>query len=246
MKAEVERQTFTLAICLAAMMHLWLFTAFRPASGSGLAGSLVPPATHYLAPSSDSASAAGIDVRTVWSPVFFSLPSEMGFSRDMLQEKLHTRLTFKQPAETQSFLEIDPVSPSAAMQTAPQKLMLTAGRTMAPRPPALDFSFSEDFPAPRRVYMDPGLKARLLGGIVLPPELNKAGESAWEIRADITVSEEGAVRHVFLEQPLEMAALNQSIVRMLHGLRFKPGDRPMEGRVEVYSPESDPGEDEVK
>lgn len=246
MKAEVERQTFTLAICLAAMMHLWLFMGFRPAGGSGLAGSRVPPATHYLASSSDSSSATGIDVRTVWSPVVFSLPSEMGFSRDRLQEKLHTRLAFKQPAETQSFLEVDPVSPSAAMQTAPQKLMLTADRRMAPRPPALDFSFSEDFPAPRRVYMDPGLKERLLGGIVLPPELNKAEGSAWEVRAEITVSEEGAVQHVFLEQPLDTSVLNQSIVRMLHGLRFKPGDRPVEGCIEVYSPESNPEEDEAQ
>ena len=67
-------------------------------------------------------------------------------------------------------------------------------------------------------------------------------DAAWEVRADITVSSEGVVEHVFLEQPLETAALNQSILRLLHGLRFKPGDNTMVGHIEVYSPGTGSGE----
>ena len=70
----------------------------------------------------------------VWSPVLFSLPSDMGFSRDLLQEKLHTRLTFKQSDKTESFLAVDSSPRDVGMAVDPQELMLTAGMRSAPRP----------------------------------------------------------------------------------------------------------------
>jgi len=172
----------------------------------------------------------------------FSLPSKLGFSRDLLQEKLHTRLTFRQPAETESFLEVASTARNAGAENIPCELMLTAGGNAAPRPPSHAFRPLENQPAPRRVYMDDGLKERLVGGVVLPPKLNKKADAAWEIRADISVSKQGAVQHVFLEQPLEAASLNQALIRLLHGLRFKPGNGPVEGRIEIYSPAVAPGE----
>ncbi|MCK5676799.1 MAG: hypothetical protein KAH99_07275 [Verrucomicrobia bacterium] len=250
MKNEGKRRAIGLAVCLAVMMHLLLFMAIRPANGNGLEGMPVSPETHYLANPSDSLPVHGCDIRTIWSPVLFSLPSEIGFSRDLLQEKLHIRLTFKQPPEMENFLEIDPAlvlrSSSEAGSTrpalVPQELMLTGKGKASPRLPSHALRPLEHRPAPRRLYMVPELKERLVGGIVLPPELNKKGDAAWEIRADISISRQGAVRHVFLEQPLKAAGLNQAIIHLLHGLRFKPGDDPVEGCIEIYSPEAAHGE----
>lgn len=227
-----------LAVCLAVMMHLLLFMAVRPADRSGLAGVLVPPRTHYLARPSSPSPDQESDVRTVWSPVLFSLPSRMGFSRDMLDEKLHTRLTFKQLDDTERFLDVDRVSRSLDGTIVPRNLTMAFSENAVPKPPSMESPALENRAAPRRVHMTSGLKQRLVGGIVLPPDLNKQGNAAWEVRADMTVSTQGAIRHVFLEQPLEDAALNQAIIRLLHGLRFKPGDAPVEGYIEIYSPET--------
>lgn len=244
MKNKENLRILELAVCLAAMMHLWLFMAIRPANGDSLAGAPVPPETHYLAHASGPAPTHAGDVRTVWSPVLFSLPSEMGFSRDLLQEKLRTRLTFKQPDETESFLVVDSTPRDFGAEVIPRELMLAAGRRAAPRPPYGIFQPVENRPAPRRVYVAPALKERLEGGIVLPPELNRKGDTAWEVHADITISKLGTIRHVFLEKPLEPASLNRRIIQLLYRLRFKPGDGPVEGRIEIYSPEADfaPGE----
>ena len=42
---------------------------------------------------------------------------------------------------------------------------------------------------------------------------------------------------MFLEQPLESAPLNQQVLQLLYGLRFKPGAGSVEGSIEIYSPE---------
>jgi len=238
-----KRIAIELAICLAVMMHLLLFMVVRPADGNGLSGAPVPPETYYLARPSGPLPASGSGVRAVWSPLLFSLPSEMGFSRILLLEKLRTRLTFRQPDEPESFLEVEPASRYAGAEAVPQELMLTTGEHAAPRPPSGTFPPRGNPPAPRhRVYVAPELKERLVGGIVLPSELNKEVETAWEARADISISKQGVVQHVFLEQPLEAAPLNQAIIQLLHGLRFKPGGGSVEGRIEIYSPEAVPGE----
>lgn len=244
MKSTKKRRAIGLAVGLAVAMHLLLFIVVRPVNGSGLSGALVPPETHYLAPPSGSVPEPGIDIRTVWSPLLFSLPSEMGFSRDLLQEKLRTRLTFRQSDATESFLEVDLASRKVGEELVSQELLVAAGRKMAPHPPSSASRLLENQPAPRRVYVDPELKARLVGGVVLPPELNMPVDAAWEIHADMRISKQGTVQHVFLEQPLEAASLNQAIIRLLHGLGFKSGDGPVEGRIEIYSPGAAPGEGE--
>jgi hypothetical protein len=178
----------------------------------------------------------GDNIRTVWSPVLFSLPSELGFSSDIIQEKLRARLTFRQPDNTESYLEVNPFARDARTLIAPEELMVTAGESTAPQPPSGLPGRGEDRLPPRRVYVTPRLKERLVGGIVLPPELNRPDGTAWEARADVVVSEEGFVRNVFLEQPLEAASVQQSLVRLLYGLRFRPEKEPVSGRIEIYSP----------
>lgn len=231
-----------LAICLAAMLHLWLFMGFSPLQRDSLTGAPVPPETSYTARSSESRPMEEGDVRMVWSPVLFSLPSEMGFSRDLLQEKLHSRLTFRQPDEPESFLAVRPAPRRRGAYINPGQLMVTTRRQKTLRPPSTSGAEPIRPPEARRVFIDPELKTRLVGGIVLPPELNQVTDPSWEVHADISISKQGDVRHVFLEQPLEAAAQNLAVIRMLRGLRFNPGTAPIEGRIEIYSARSGPGE----
>ena len=91
-----------------------------------------------------------------------------------------------------------------------------------------------------RVVLAPELKTRLVGGIVLPPELNGSVETPWEVHASVSVSEQGSVSHILLEQPLESPERNQQVLRLLYSLRFKAGD-PVESGIDIYSPETNGG-----
>ncbi|MEN7972291.1 MAG: hypothetical protein ABFR47_00500 [Verrucomicrobiota bacterium] len=239
MRNAGKRRAVELAVCLAVMTHLLFFLAVRPVNGNASKGVLVPPETSCLAGAAP-APVEGGDVRMVWSPVLFSLPSKLGFSRDLLQEKPRTRLTFKQSDETENFLEVGLVSRTAATKALPKEVTVAFQGSSVPQPPTRAVQSQGTQPAYRRIHMDPSLRERLVGGVVIPPELNKEGKAAWEIRADVCISKQGGVQHVFLEQPLEATSLNQAVIRLLHGLRFKPGDAPAEGRIEVYSPQLAP------
>ena len=223
------------AAFFAVLLHAALFVLVRPATSRGISGFPVAPNTSYLTRESGRLPGSGIDVRVVASPVLFSLPSSMGFSRELMTQDVLTPLTFSQPVESEQFLQAGLGRDDAMLDS--QALMLTA---QAPRIPGLPndiFQTAEKRPAARRVTLVPELKERMVDGVVLPPELNQEVSKAWEIRAQISVGENGAVRHVFLEQPLESAAMNTRILRLLHGLKFNPGE-PVDGMVEIYSPET--------
>lgn len=226
-----NRHAIELAVCVAVLLHVLLFFMVRPVPAQQADRPALPD-TRYLA-----GGIQGTDARAIWSPLLFSKPSNMGFSRGFLEDGLRTRLTFDREVASEYFLEIKP-RPSGEPQINSQALMLTAPEKTAPQLPTRQFRPEGKPSAARRVYVVPELKARLVGGIVLPPELNKEVENAWEVHADITVSGQGMVQHVFLEQPLESTELNNQILRLLQGLRFKPGDAPVDGRIEIYSPKT--------
>jgi len=234
MNPRGKRRFLGMAASLAILMHLLLFLAVRPSVGHSQAPPPKAPETRYLA----SGPAPVTDVRIAGSPVLFSLPSKMGFSSALLHASLRTKLTLKQRKESDAFLEVATAPPEAA----PGKLMLTAGGNDAPRPPAPAVQPLEKHTSARRIQISPKLRERLVGGIVLPPELNKETPVAWQVQAEVGISERGEVLHVFLDHPLESETLNQQVLQLLHGLRFKPGDSPVEGRIELYSPEPASGE----
>ena len=227
-----------LALCLAVMLHLLLFMAVRSPNPDSLSGALAPPETRYLGTSSDpSLISSGGNARTVWSPVMFSLPSEMGFSRDLLQDNLRTRLTFSQASAAEMFLQVVFAAGGDETQIIPHELMVTDEAGIKPQLPSEDFPVEGKRLPANRVYVAPELKERLVGGIVLPPALNKPTPTPWEVSADISVSRQGLVRHVLLNRPLESTRLNQEVIQLLYGLRFVTEDHPVEGRIEIYSSE---------
>jgi hypothetical protein len=233
-----KRQMLELALCLAVMMHLFLFLAVRSPGPASLPGVLVPPETHYMGSPSDRSTFSGVDARTVWSPVMFSFPSELGFSRELLEDDLRTRLTFSKANASENFLEVDVVSGEGDVQIDPQELMITKSVSSYQLTPET-FTPLQERPSANRIYVAPELKDRLIGGVVLPPVLNKVPAEAWEVHADVSISKQGQVKHVLLEQPLESAGLNQDVIRLLYGLHFQSAEQPVEGRIDIYSPRTD-------
>ncbi len=216
-----------MAVSLAILMHLLLFFATRP-STLPKKTPITPPHTSYLS----DRPAQGTNIRVAASPVLFSLPSKMGSSSTLLDNRLRTKLNLKQRKEPETFLDITPEAP----QAAPEKLMLTVANYAAPSVPNPSFQPLEKRTSAQRIQISPKLKQRLVDGIVLPPELNQATPTAWQVAAEVDISKQGEVLHVFLEHPLESEALNQQVLQLLHGLQFKPADAPTEGRIELYSP----------
>jgi hypothetical protein len=159
----------------------------------------------------------------------------MGFSRELMNKDVSTRLTFSQQVEAEQFLDVGLLPENSALNS--QELMFTAGHPHSPALPSDIYAQPDHRAAARRVQLAPELKDRLIGGIVLPVELNQEVAKAWEIRAQVNVSATGLVKHVFLDQPLESSELNRRILQLLYSLRFSPGP-PIDGMVEIYSPET--------
>ncbi|MDF7806381.1 hypothetical protein P4E94_02955 [Pontiellaceae bacterium B12219] len=224
-----------MAVFIAVCLHALLFLISRPPAVNRLAGMPMTPITRYLGGGSGELYVFESDPRMVSSPVLFSLPSKMGFSRELMEKDVTTRLTFSQPVEAEQFLRVDLLPDNAVLNS--QQLMLTARLPQSPALPAEIYALPDRRVSARRVQLAPELKERLSGGIVLPVELNQEVSKAWEIRAQIHVSAEGMVEHVFLDQPLESRELTMRILQLLYGLRFSPGT-PIDGIVEIYSPET--------
>lgn len=231
------RGEIMLAAGIALPLHLLLLFGVRPSTENVSNGRLSPPHTRYMAQLSEEALQKGETVRSVNSPVVFSLPSVMGFNRELRSHDVRTRLSFSQQVEAEKFLQVKPSAKTDVERLEPQELMISAYH-LDPGLPKDPYTGERLRPSPRRIIFPLELQNRLMSDIVLPPELSKTDERPWEVRASISVSEQGAVEHVFLDRPLESASLNQQILRMVHGLRFKPG-KAVESSIEIYSNETE-------
>jgi hypothetical protein len=232
------------AMALAVLMHVFLFTAAKPSNGNGGIAEYLPPATYYGMLSEGN----GVDmtmVRTVRSPTVFSLPSEMGFSRELQQHNVQNRkILTPVPVRSERFHEVAFGAGHRGGFLDPKKLMINSSMHSPGLPPSRHIHEPMKRPA-KRVHLSPELSGRLMGGVVLPPDLNQPVEKPWIINASISVSEQGAVEHVFLDQPIEPGPINQQVLQVLYSLRFKPG-APVEGSIKIYSSETvgRPGEAE--
>lgn len=232
---QTPSKGFFLVVLIAVGFHAALFFTVQPRQGDVLAGGMpVPPRTFFMTMGGEDLPMAGTPVRTIISPVLFSLPSSIGFSRVLYDQKIQTPRFTPNPGAPEKFLEAHPVSPG--MKIEPKKLMLTSIMAGAPNVP--DYIYGADIqrPSSRRVTLAPVLKERLVGGIVLSPALNQDVASAWEVSAQLRVSHEGIVEQVFVNNPLESPELNMEILKLLYGLQFNAGE-PVDGVVEIYSPE---------
>ncbi len=227
-----------LSIGTAVLMHLLLFAVAIPAYDTELPSIPVPPETCYAM--LDANELVDVDtVRQVNSPVVFSLPSSLGFSRELEDHDVQNQKTFT-PLQVRSeyFISEVPVVTDAGDRLRPEQMMISAfvHEPSLPVAPAMHSSLPHS--NAKRVLISPLLSGRLMGGVVLPSDLNQAVEKPWVVHASVRISEQGAVEHVFLDEPLDSPVLNQQVLQVLYSLRFQPGPA-MESSIEIYSPETD-------
>jgi hypothetical protein len=229
-----------LALAGAVLMHLLLFVSALPSDATVKSANLSPPKTNYAAPAAEGTAAANT-VRMLKSPVLSSLPSALGFSGELRQHDVQNPKKFTPlSVPSEHFLELTPSAQNRGERLNVKGLMISA----AERGPGLPQDTSlrdETYPAGKRVQLAPALQGRLEGGIVLPAGLNQETDTPWMVHAEINISEQGIVEHVFLEQPLESVALNQQVLQVLYNLNFKAG-AAQQSSIEIYSPTSARGE----
>ncbi len=191
-----------------------------------------PPRTTLYGYDPEQVGPGGFNVRTVCSPVLFTLPSWAGYSRVLLEKKIvGPQLSFPQPIERTFYLQNNW---TRVLAGGPINGDLTRPPSATvPGVPAYPRQMNQ--PEVRRLHMSTALHARLLDGATLPAALNQPVEDPWKIRAALTVSSHGLVEHVFVDQPLSSPSLNHEALRMLYTLRFKPGEE-QNGWIEIHSP----------
>jgi hypothetical protein len=233
---QVPSKGIMLAFSLAVMMHLLLFVSALPSDETVKSVNLSPPQTHYAMPDADGAADEST-IRMLKSPVLSSLPSALGFSGELLQHDVQNPKKFT-PLSVPSahFLELSSSAQHRGERLNVKDLMISAAER-GPGLPADTSSQDEVYPVGKRVQLAPALQGRLEGGIVLPSGLNQETDTPWMVHAEISISEQGIVEHVFLEQPLESVALNQQVLQVLYSLNFKAG-AAQQSSIEIYSPMS--------
>lgn len=223
------------AIGTALLMHILLFLAAKPSNVNGLVFIPSPPETNYAMPTAEGAVEM-VAVRMIKSPTLFSLPSELGFSRELKLNDVQNKKTITPlQVHSESFHTIDFGARENGKQLHPRELMISETQREAILPSGKSLPIQPRMGA-KRIYLSPELERRLMGSVELPPDLVMPADQPWTVRASVHVSAQGAVEHVMLEQPLDSPSLNQQVLQMIYKLRFTPGDA-VDSSLEIYSPE---------
>jgi hypothetical protein len=214
------RRLWLLAAPLALGWGLFWVSIWQPAAYTPprRAPQFVPHA-HYLPA---RAAASPTDLRVMWSPVLFALPTPMGFSRTPSTSEGRERPRVQRPS-------LEP-----QLMPSPQ---MASGKPVVPAPlrptfkDGVNFRVDEETP----VFTAPPLSANalameLLDGLAsrrtaapalptLPAELTA---DSWTVIAHLEIGRDGGVQHVFLDPPSASAAFNAQLVQSLYCWRLLP------------------------
>lgn len=175
----------------------------------------------YFPVAGDEGAAARKRIRAVWSPVLFSLPSELGFSRRFLESRGERALSFSfdrgvlkenllaGPAAAAVENALAGPEPDAKVFQVPSPLSALAEPVDFPSPPQAG-------PEQVRIRFEPVLR------MVETPDFAGAmrGLPGGLVEADLEVDEEGRVRHVFIRPG---STGGTAILPLLYRIKFEAG-----------------------
>ena len=193
------------------------------------------PHVRYLATqTAGTAGGAQSDLRVMWSPVLFALPTPMGFSRASAAGEGRDHPRIQRPVIEPVLLQPAPVGTGLPVVQVPT------------RPPFLDgVNFRLDGIAP----VFPAVQASsntlafefldgLAGGRALDTPLPALPADlvadAWSIVAHLDVGREGGVRDVFLEVPTSSPEFNAAVAQALYHWRFAPASTAVSGVIHLH------------
>ncbi len=229
---------WSLAVALAVAWHVFWGVWFQASPAPEPARAPAVPEVSYLPIPDGLASGETIsaDVRALASPVLFSLPTPMGFSRSALTNEIGSLPPLAVPGDTVAFLERSAPTDERIVQMGDslEELMRESGARFPLRVPevsALAESSAGATGETIQIEFLGGLAGRRFQRMDLPDDPRVRGDAAWEAGAFVEVDAEGRVRHVLLEKPSASAKLNGMLVRALLGWRLEKPGTPHSGRV---------------
>jgi hypothetical protein len=210
---------------------LWSPAAYTPPCGAPR----FPPHARFL-PGRTAAEGgeAQHDLRVMWSPVLFALPTAMGFSRTSAAGGGHARPRVERPS----------IAPRLQPPPAATTPVAVISATALPAFVTGDHLNADNVPpvfAPQPAVA-PDLMVELLGALAtlqplekplpaLPPEL---ASDSWGVRAQLEVGRAGNVQHVFLDPPLASTNFNAQLLQALYRWRFAPAPTESHGAIRLY------------
>ena len=228
---------------LAAMMALvwyafwgfWL-SPIEPLSRAGISGA---PSVSFL-PGPGNSSAAAADVRAMWSPGLFSLPSEVGFSRGALTNMIGGRPPLEVPGGDALYLAPpSTVASESGFRFAPdledsvrEALMNLPDRFSEP----YVFGATASTGTGVQVTLSSGLERRRIRTMDVPQDDVLLKDKPWEVTAFVEFNEEGKVSGVFVEAKSSFEDVDALLIHALWRWQVENAKEPLSGRVTFRSP----------
>jgi hypothetical protein len=210
---------------IATLLHVaWAFAVPPPRDR-------IPPRAPRTPHVSFMGEAAGhprADVRVLWSPELFAVPSSLGFSETLLGERIafgpRARVVPPQPIMAERDATWGRGVPSPVEETL-AALVSSAASSLPLR------SISSP------VFIQRASSTSIILHIAWTDQSGGSGNVSvdvgrvdpwvdskpWEAGALLDVDAVGTVQHVFLETPTSLKDRNGALVRILSGIRFDPG-----------------------
>ncbi|TAN36319.1 MAG: hypothetical protein EPN23_08730 [Verrucomicrobia bacterium] len=174
------------------------------------------------------------DLRVMWSPVLFALPTPMGFSRTPSTGESRDHPRVQRPGAEPLLMS----EPCAATNVAV---------VSAPPLPAFADGVRFRLDDVRSVFADlpvitNALTVELVGDLAtihtlektlpaLPAEL---ADDSWTVIAYVDVGQAGEVRHVFLDPPSSVNDFNAQLLQALYRWRFTPAAADLHGAIHLH------------
>lgn len=233
-----DRRISMLALVTALFLHAaWL--AGMPAAG-GLqtgGGRRVSPSVSYLGapPATSGRIAEGADIRAIRSPAVFSLPTAVGFTREILEQTPGTPPPVRVAEAPPPLLARSDVRAldrptdarrlTVSVRAPDQGVSAPRRPTFAPREPDTNLVL-------HLIWLD-GLDTARTATLPVKPESSWDDAKPWEASAVVDVGQDGIVRHVFLDRPTESQQRNVEITLAIRRYRFPPAGADRSGRLVV-------------
>ena len=234
-RGPTSRQGWLAVLLAVAWFTLWgFFWSPEPFVPFRSVSHFVPHARFLPGQAVVAGGAAQGDLRVMWSPVLFALPTPMGFSRAPSDGEGHDRPRVQRPSIEPLLLSPPPAMSASAVVTA------------VPLPTFADGAhFQLDEAAPVFALLPANtnlLTVEIVGDLagfqalekplpVLPPELTA---DSWTVIAHIDLDRFGNVRHVFLDPPSSLAAFNAQLLQALYRWRFAAITTEVHGAIHLH------------
>jgi len=206
--ASTPRAGLALGVGLATAWYAWILLGFDPLPPPEPRARARPVPVTYM-----PVEAAGMpdrpDVRAIWSPVLFSLPTAVGFSRGVPSGPV-ARPPLDPPADPPPLLALRTQTP---VQTAVPLAPVPLPAFVPPPPPP---------PAPAGTTMTP-LEGTVPPDAGFPVASGACGDRSWEAEAQVAFGGDGLPLHAFVESADAPPGVRREIARGLHRWRRSAG-----------------------